>query len=279
MVSALSCTEPAETSEPTGPSGHSGEMFDPDTAPLDSAEPWEPWCAEPVAAVAYEDVAENWGVVDTVDGMPSRFEHNPVAMADVDGDGDDDLIVATREDGVYLQRNEGGAFSQERVSDVRMMTTIALADVDSDRDLDMVLAGWNPQLMLLINDGAGGFEEATVGSGLEDVRIAGAVRHATFGDLNGDGALDLYVTVATPIEHREPDNLDRLFLGDGEGHLVEASEQIEDPFESVWVGAVSLWTSTEMETPICILSMRSKAPTDRLDCFEMMDWMNSPPFR
>lgn len=225
LASAPGCSE---TSEPGGLADHTAETSEPDSGPLDSAEPWEPWCAEPVAAVAYQDVAESWGVVDTIDGMPARFEHNPVAMADMDGDGDDDLILATRENGVFLQRNEEGVFSQELLSDVRMMTTIALADVDSDRDLDMVLAGWSSHLILLRNDGNGVFEDATVGSGLEKVFIAGAVRHATFGDLNGDGALDLYVTVATPVEHTGPEHLDRLFFGDGEGHLVEASEQIAD---------------------------------------------------
>ena len=146
----------------------------------DSAEPWEPWCTEPADSVAYVEVAEDWGVVDTIDCLPSRFEHNPVAMADVDGDGDDDLIIAIREEGVYLQRNEGGVFSQELLVEARLVTTIALADVDGDRDLDMVLAGWNPHLLLLTNDGSGGFVDATDGSGLDEVFTAGAVRHATF---------------------------------------------------------------------------------------------------
>ena len=100
LASAPGCSE---TSEPGGLSDHTVETSEPDSGPLDSAEPWETWCAEPVAAVAYQDVAETWGVVDTIDGMPARFEHNPVAMADMDGDGDM-IDSATRENGVFLHR-------------------------------------------------------------------------------------------------------------------------------------------------------------------------------
>ena len=72
-----------------------------------------------------------------------------------------------------------------------------LAGWDSDRDLDVVLAGWGTGARLLINDGSAGFTDRTEGSGLDEVVTEGAVRHATFGDLDGDGTMDLFITVAT----------------------------------------------------------------------------------
>ena len=193
----------------------------------ETAEPWEPWCTEPAEEAAYVDVGTDWGILDTQDGLPERFEHNPVAMADLDGDGDDDLLIALREGGLYFQRNQGDHFEQEWVGAARLTTSIALADVDSDRDLDVVIAGWDSRVRLLLNDGFGGFTDATDGAGLGAVVTEGAVRHAVFGDLNGDGALDLYLTLATPHNDPREGTLDRLLLGDGAGRLEDISDSID----------------------------------------------------
>jgi hypothetical protein len=194
----------------------------------DTATPTVPWCAKPAEAVEYVDIATEWGLVDTIDGTKTRYEHNPVAMADLDGDGDDDILIALRDEGLYLNLNEGGSFRQELVAELPLITSIALGDVDGDRDLDVALFGWTPQSTLLLNDGSAGFSDATKESGLGEVKTADAVRHATFGDLDGDGALDLFLSVATQYDNQVPNTMDRLILGDGTGGFVDASDRFDE---------------------------------------------------
>ncbi len=71
---------------------------------------------------------------------------------------------------------------------------IAAADVDGDSDVDLFVPGCGGDgrgSVLLRNDGAGRFADATKGSGLEQEgpRVA-----AAFGDYDDDGDPDLYVT-------------------------------------------------------------------------------------
>ncbi len=197
------------------------------------AAPVEPWCSAPAEAVEYIDISTDWGLVDTVDGNAQRYEHNPVAMADLDGDGDDDILLAHREEGLYLNRNEGGSFSEELLLESHMLSSIALGDVDGDRDLDVAVFGWTKHPKLLLNDGDAGFTDATENSGLTDIfdsndpDVSIAVRHATFGDLDGDGVLDLFLSLATQAELQVPEAMDRLFLGDGSGRFSDAADRFD----------------------------------------------------
>lgn len=118
-------------------------------------------------------------------------------FADLDGDGDVDLVLG-QEGGHALWLNDGGGrFSDasDRLPapgnvEARKVTP---ADVDGDGDLDLYFShvGWQerePQDRLLINDGAGRFSDESA------ARIpaeTGTTLTARFGDLDGDGDLDL----------------------------------------------------------------------------------------
>jgi hypothetical protein len=88
----------------------------------------------------FEDVAQQAGVA-----AGDRFSTG-AALADTDGDGDLDLLVASLGGPNSLFINEGGGVFRERqdaglVSNLGS-TTVALADIDGDGDLDLYVANY-----------------------------------------------------------------------------------------------------------------------------------------
>jgi MYXO-CTERM domain-containing protein len=128
-------------------------------------------------------------------GPGSNFHYN-VAPCDVDGDGDLDLWIDNT-GGNYTEQlliNDGaGNFSDEtgeRVSGNPQGSDdngVMCADIDDDGDLDGVVIALGSAERLLENDGSGNFTYVPNGfPGPTDCSLWGE-----FGDLDGDGRLDL----------------------------------------------------------------------------------------
>ncbi|MEM7308445.1 MAG: VCBS repeat-containing protein [Planctomycetota bacterium] len=150
-----------------------------------------------------------------------------MAVGDLDGDGDLDVVCCG---GVGLNSvflNEGGVFvdaSEAAGIEVGELDRApALADYDGDGDLDLFLGaldGGDGDLpgrsRLYRNDGAATFDEVTTVAGTTG---AGHSIFAQWYDLDLDGLLDLYVC-------EFHGSLNRWYRNNGDGSFTEAAEKV-----------------------------------------------------
>jgi len=157
-------------------------------------------------------------------------------IADLDRDGHADLLAADNQ-GLLLFRGAGQAEfsalpSRQPLPELHNPYVITVGDVDGDGDLDAWLAQYKVPYRfgqmptpyfdahdgfpsyLLLNDGRGRFTDATAGSGLAGRRLR-RTYSASFGDLDGDGDLDL-------VNVSDFAGVD-VFLNDGKGRFTEAT--------------------------------------------------------
>ncbi|MCI0589388.1 MAG: VCBS repeat-containing protein [Planctomycetes bacterium] len=138
-----------------------------------------------------------------------------LALVDLDGDGDLDLLTASLGE-VRVDRNDGaGGFTNVHWFSFIPATSVAPGDVDGDGDIDALVG--SVQDLLLVNDGSGSLADATpqlpaLGQSTEDVAL---------GDLDGDGDLDALLV--------GPGGQNAFYLNDGSGSFVDASNEL-DPF-------------------------------------------------
>lgn len=155
-------------------------------------------CTQPVVGapppcsgdLCFSDVAAQtniaWAPFST--GDPFRVTGG---LSDLDGDGDQDLVLGGPFMGLRLYENRFPAlfsltFSHPSVPNV---TGVTGGDYDNDGDQDLLLMRVGP-VVLLRQTAPGRFEDATVQAGLTGTTLVTA---AHFSDLDRDGHLDLYL--------------------------------------------------------------------------------------
>jgi uncharacterized membrane protein len=179
--------------------------------------------------------------------------YNPysVAVADVNGDGKLDLVVANQqqsktdpEGSISVMLGKGNGTFHPAVnysSGGQSAYSISIADVNGDGNLDLVVAngclGSNCAtggVGVLLGNGDGTFKKAlTFSSGAASVfgsRVA-------VGDLNGDGKLDLAVATTGPgCGNGCPKGLVAVLLGRGDGTFKKAKTYSTGGFDAIgWV--------------------------------------------
>ena len=185
----------------------------------------EPTNPRTAALYAFENTgsrqAPAFAARGAVPGLPEAYHYAP-AFGDLDGDGDEDVLLGQWRDQVAYYRNDGpgpGLLPRWTLVDSAAAvltrgrnTTPALGDLDGDGDLDLVVGEASGVLNYYRNEGgpttprfqlvSDRFQEIDVGRRSVPALV----------DLDGDGALDL--AVGTEVSGL------RLFLNEGTAEAV-----------------------------------------------------------
>lgn len=166
---------------------------------------------------------------------------NCVALGDVDGDGDLDLLIGNGgQNRLYLNGGAGffsDATANQMPTDNDATESIALGDIDADGDLDLVVGNNLGQNRLYVNNGTGTFVDSTASQMPMDSDSTAAV---ALGDLDRDGDLDLIIANGGSCAFGSCyGQQSRLYLNDGTGTFTDATAT-RMPAETDITAAVAL---------------------------------------
>ena len=187
LLFALGCSDDAEPTPPAGPA----QEAPPAPPPIAFVEGAKEAGIDFRMRFLEGEQGENFKI--------NLYDHGSgVAVADYDGDGDDDIYLLNQLGPNALYRNDG----KGRFTDVtaeagplaladRICVFAVFNDVDGDGDQDLYVTSTRGGNVFLRNTGQGRFVDATEEAGLAWV---GHCQSATFFDADGDGDLDLLLT-------------------------------------------------------------------------------------
>ncbi|MCZ6918357.1 MAG: VCBS repeat-containing protein [Gemmatimonadetes bacterium] len=132
--------------------------------------------------------------------LPPAYHYAP-AFADIDADGDLDMMLGTWRDKIILYRNDGSPTNARFVLADTMLvqltrgsnSTPALVDIDADGDLDMFVGEGSGTLNFYRNTGTAQVAEFVLETDRFDGIDVGRRSYPTFVDLDDDGDMDMLV--------------------------------------------------------------------------------------
>jgi hypothetical protein len=137
---------------------------------------------------------------------PTGSDPDAVAVADLNGDSNNDIAVANFNDnnvGVFLGNGDGTVQPPVNYSTGTGPSALAIADVNGDGKPDLVVANQTANTVsVLLNNGNGTFQTHV------DYATATGPVSVAIGDLNGDGKLDLAVACGNNVS---------VLFGNGDG--------------------------------------------------------------
>ena len=168
-------------------------------------------------------------------------EDGSVAFADVDGDGDEDVLVSgsvsnvERISSLYINDGSGNFdLDPNTPFDGVRFGSVGFSDIDGDSDMDVLITGLSSGgiiAKLYANDGAGNF--ALVMNGSFDTFFTEVTGSSiAFSDVDNDGDDDVLITGRTSFNQRTA----LLYANDGSGSFSLISNT---PFDGVSEGSVA----------------------------------------
>jgi len=195
------------------------------------------------------------GTFSVTEQILSEAAHG-IDAGDLDGDGDIDLFITCHyyvEDGVprhlssKIYLNDGNAEfvdnGQQIPDSLFSGNVVKLDDIDSDGDLDALLIYHKEPSKVFLNDGKGQFE-------LSDFTFPDI---GDFGDLNGDGVLDILTrTRGTGVE---------FWSGNGDGTFTKVWERTDSALQSGWSHFCDLDRDNDLDAVLTNFSSGEGLPT------------------
>ena len=189
-----------------------------------------------------------------VPGLPDQYHYAP-AFGDLDGDGDEDVVMGSYSDRMAYYRNDGpgggagGILPRWTLVDSAAATlsrgrytTPALGDLDDDGDLDLLVGESSGALNYYRNDGGPGAPAfQLVSDEYQDIDL-GRRSVPVLVDLDGDGDLDLAVGYEVAGV--------RIFLNEGSPGSRSSWSRIRSPSpcQPSRLRRSPIWTATAIST-------------------------------
>ena len=149
-----------------------------------------------------------------------------MAMVDLDRDGDLDLILGGGfGNGVALYENDGAGYFTIRSAGSGIFpvatSTVTVTDYDKDGYPDVFLGGWLSASKLYKNNGDFTFTDVTAAAGMS---MVAPVMGSSWGDIDGDGWMDLYIPMRTGTNGNYTEN--KLMRNNGDGTFTDVAASL-----------------------------------------------------
>jgi len=178
--------------------------------------------------------------VDSNNGMFMMNVGTGAVWFDYDNDGDLDIYVTQRNDGVsnlrniLFENNGDGTFTDVTTArgaedSAHQGCGVAAADYDNDGDEDLYLANCDEDVLLhneLMETGNPNFSDSTNTAFGTTALVPERGHSASWGDWNGDGWPDIYVADHMNINGGANSSQDYLFTNNGNGTFTDDSAKL-----------------------------------------------------
>ncbi len=168
------------------------------------------------------------------------FMGGGISFCDFDGDGLDDISIGSDPtQPARFYKNTGTGFSEivGLLSDTSEIKQINWVDTDNDGDLDLFVTRFGKHPRFFENSGSLSLNEITAYSGIGDTNMIYPFWGASWGDLNNDGLLDVFISNRS--DSGPSTNLLYLNLGSNKFQNITESAGVADSndlsFCSAWI--------------------------------------------